>query len=210
MRKAYLLPVVLILGSLWLGRGSSAQEKPAAAGGPLAKATFAGGCFWCMEPPFDRLNGVVSTTSGYTGGQKVDPTYEEVSSGSTGHAESVEVLYDPAKVSYEQLLDVFWHNVDPTVVDRQFCDIGHQYRTAIFYHDEEQKRLAEQSKAALQKSKPFKEDIVTEIVPAGRFYPAEDYHQDYYKKNPIRYKFYRYNCGRDRRLEQLWGKAPAH
>jgi peptide-methionine (S)-S-oxide reductase len=210
MRKAYLLPFVLLLGWAWLGRGSSAQDKPAAPGTHLAKATFAGGCFWCMEPPFDRVDGVVSTTSGYTGGEKVDPTYEEVSAGGTGHAESVEVLYDPAKVSYEKLLDVFWHNVDPTVRDRQFCDTGHQYRTAIFTHDETQKRLAEQSKAALEKSKPFKDPIVTEIVPAGRFYPAEEYHQDYYKKNPVRYKFYRYNCGRDQRLEQLWGKAPAH
>jgi peptide-methionine (S)-S-oxide reductase len=210
MRRASFLPLVLILGWACFGRGSSAQEKPAAGGAHLAKATFAGGCFWCMEPPFDRLNGVVSTTSGYTGGEKVDPSYEEVSGGGTGHAESVEVLYDPAKVSYERLLDVFWHNVDPTVKDRQFCDIGHQYRTAIFYHDETQKRLAEQSKAALEKSKPFREAIVTEIVPAARFYPAEEYHQDYYKKNPVRYKFYRFNCGRDRRLEQLWGKAPAH
>jgi peptide-methionine (S)-S-oxide reductase len=210
MRRASFLPLVLILGWAWLGRGSSAEDKPAAGGGPLAKATFAGGCFWCMEPPFDRLEGVVSTTSGYTGGDKVDPTYEEVSAGGTGHAESVEVLYDPAEVSYERLLDVFWHNVDPTVKDRQFCDIGHQYRTAIFTHDQTQKRLAEQSKQALEKSRPFKEPIVTEIVPAGRFYPAEEYHQDYYKKNPVRYKFYRFNCGRDRRLEQLWGKAPAH
>ena len=210
MRKASVLLCVLILGWAWLGPGSSAAEKPAPAGANLAKATFAGGCFWCMEPPFDRLDGVVSTTSGYTGGTKVDPSYEEVSAGGTGHAESVEVLYDPAKVSYEKLLDVFWHNIDPTVRDRQFCDIGHQYRTAVFYHDETQKRLAEQSKAALEKSKPFKDPVVTEIVPAGRFYPAEEYHQDYYKKNPVRYKFYRYNCGRDRRLEQLWGQAPAH
>jgi len=210
MRKASLLLAVLFLGWAWLGQRSVAQDKPAAGGPHLAKATFAGGCFWCMEPPFDRLAGVVSTTSGYTGGEKVDPTYEEVSAGGTGHAESVEVLYDPAKVSYEKLLDVFWHNVDPTVRDRQFCDTGHQYRTAIFTHDETQKRLAEQSRAALQKSKPFKEEIVTEIVPAGRFYPAEEYHQDYYKKNPVRYKFYRYNCGRDRRLEQLWGKPPEH
>jgi peptide-methionine (S)-S-oxide reductase len=207
MRYGYVLPLALVLGLAWLRAGSGAQGKPVASGSNLAKATFAGGCFWCMEPPFDKLNGVVSTTSGYTGGEKVDPSYEEVSSGGTGHAESVEVLYDPAKVSYEQLLDVFWHNIDPTVRDRQFCDTGHQYRTAIFYHDETQKRLAEQSKAALEKSKPFKEEIVTEIVPAGRFYPAEEYHQDYYKKNPVRYKFYRYNCGRDSRLEQLWGKA---
>jgi peptide-methionine (S)-S-oxide reductase len=207
MRRAYFLPVVLILGWAWLGRGSSAEEKSPAGGAHLAKATFAGGCFWCMEPPFDKLEGVVSTTSGYTGGAKVDPHYEEVSGGGTGHAEAVEVLYDPAKISYEKLLDVFWHNVDPTVRDRQFCDTGNQYRTGIFFHDETQKRLAEQSKQALSKSKPFKEEIVTEIVPAGRFYPAEEYHQDYYKKNPVRYKFYRYNCGRDRRLEQLWGKA---
>jgi len=210
MRRACILLCVLALGWAALGRKSSAENKPAAGDAHLAKATFAGGCFWCMEPPFDRVPGVVSTTSGYTGGTKVDPSYEEVSAGGTGHAESVEVLYDPAKVTYEKLLDVYWHNVDPTVRDRQFCDTGHQYRTAIFTHDETQKRLAEQSKAALEKSKPFKEEIVTEIVPAGRFYPAEEYHQDYYKKNPVRYKFYRYNCGRDRRLEQLWGQAPEH
>jgi peptide-methionine (S)-S-oxide reductase len=210
MRNGYVLPLVLVLGLAWLRAGSGAQGKPGADGAHLSKATFAGGCFWCMEPPFDKLNGVVSTTSGYTGGEKVDPSYEEVSSGGTGHAESVEVVYDPAKVSYEQLLDVFWHNIDPTVRDRQFCDVGEQYRTAIFFHDETQKRLAEQSKQALEKSKPFKEEVVTEIVPAGRLYPAEEYHQDYYKKNPVRYKFYRYNCGRDRRLEQLWGKAPEH
>ena len=210
MRNGYVLALALVLGLAWLRAGSGAQGKPAASGSNLAKATFAGGCFWCMEPPFDKLNGVVSTTSGYTGGEKVEPSYEEVSSGGTGHAESVEILYDPAKVSYEQLLDVFWHNIDPTVRDRQFCDTGHQYRTAIFHHDETQKRLAEQSKQALEKSKPFTDPIVTEIVPAGRFYPAEGYHQDYYKKNPVRYKFYRFNCGRDRRLEQLWGQAPAH
>ena len=210
MRNGYVLPLGLVLGLAWLGGRSGAQEKPVAGGARLAKATFAGGCFWCMEPPFDALQGVVSTTSGYIGGQKLDPKYEEVSSGGTGHAEAVEVLFDPAKVSYERLLDVFWRNVDPTVRDRQFCDTGSQYRTAIFTHDETQKRLAEQSKQALSKSKPFQEPIVTEIVPAGRFYPAEDYHQDYYKKNPVRYKFYRFNCGRDRRLEQLWGKAAAH
>jgi peptide-methionine (S)-S-oxide reductase len=163
-----------------------------------------------MEPPFDVLPGVVSTTSGYIGGQKLDPTYEEVSAGGTGHTEAVEVLYDPAKIKYERLLEVFWRNVDPTVRDRQFCDVGNQYRTGIFYHDETQKRLAEQSRQALERTKTFKEPIVTEIVPAGRFYPAEEYHQDYYKKNPVRYKLYRFNCGRDRRLEQLWGKAAAH
>ena len=208
MRRRYALAVLAaILGALGLLSGSSAQDKPAAPASRLAKATFAGGCFWCMEPPFDELNGVVSTTSGYIGGGTLDPTYEEVSAGGTGHAEAVEVLYDPAKITYERLLDVFWRNVDPTVRDRQFCDVGNQYRTAIFSHDETQKRLAEQSKQALERSKPFKEAIVTEIVPAGRFYPAEEYHQDYYKKNPVRYKFYRYNCGRDRRLEQLWGTA---
>jgi peptide-methionine (S)-S-oxide reductase len=174
----------------------------------LEKATFAGGCFWCMEPPFDKLDGVVSTTSGYTGGTKASPTYEEVSSGRTGHAESVEVLYDPKKVSYEKLLDTFWHNIDPTVRDRQFCDVGTQYRTAIFVHSEEQRRLAERSKAELEKSKPFRQPIVTPIVPAGAFYPAEAYHQDFYKKNPIRYKFYRDGCGRDARLKELWGSAP--
>jgi len=170
-----------------------------------AVATFAGGCFWCMEPPYDKLPGVVATISGYTGGRKVNPTYEEVSSGSTGHAESVTVVYDPKKVTYEKLLDVFWHNIDPTVKDRQFCDGGNQYRTAIFYHDEAQRKAAEASKAALEKSKPFKEPIVTEIVMAGPFYPAEDYHQDFYMKNPVRYQLYRSGCGRDARLKQLWG-----
>jgi peptide-methionine (S)-S-oxide reductase len=173
-----------------------------------AVATFAGGCFWCMEPPYDALPGVISTTSGYIGGSKKNPTYEEVSSGTTGHAEAVQVLYDPKKLSYEKLLDVFWKNVDPTVSDRQFCDIGSQYRSAIFYHSEEQKRLAEASKATLMRTKPFKDDIVTPILPAGEFWPAEDYHQNFYIKNPVRYKFYRTGCGRDARLKQLWGSAP--
>ena len=173
----------------------------------LATATFAGGCFWCVESDFDKVEGVVSTTSGYTGGQKKNPTYEEVSAGRTGHAEAVEIVYDPKKVGYEKLLDVFWRSVDPTTSDRQFCDSGRQYRTAIFYHNEEQKRLAEESKKKLEKTKPFKEPLVTEIVPAKAFYAAEEYHQDYYKKNPLRYKFYRLSCGRDERLEQLWGKA---
>jgi peptide-methionine (S)-S-oxide reductase len=169
------------------------------------KATFAGGCFWCMEPPFDALPGVISTTSGYTGGRTVNPTYEQVSSGSTGHAEAVQVVYDPSKVSYEKLLEVFWVNIDPTVRDRQFCDSGSQYRTAIFYHSEAQRRAAEASRAALEKSRPFKAAIVTPIEMAGAFYPAEDYHQDYYLKNPVRYKFYRNGCGRDARLRELWG-----
>lgn len=169
-----------------------------------AKATFAGGCFWCMEPPFDRLPGVISTTSGYTGGQTVNPSYKDVSAGGTGHAEAVEILYDPAKISYSQLLAVFWRNIDPFDPKGQFCDKGDQYRSAIFYHDEDQKRLAEQSKQALEQR--FQQAIVTQIVPAGAFYPAEEYHQDYYEKNPVRYKFYRYGCGRDQRLETLWGK----
>ena len=171
----------------------------------LEKATFAGGCFWCMEHPFDELPGVVSVTSGYTGGHKKNPTYEEVSAGGTGHAEAVQIVYDPAIACYEKLLSVFWHNIDPTARDRQFCDTGHQYRSAIFYHNEEQHRLALQSKAQLEKIKTFREPVVTEIVQAAEFYPAEEYHQHYYKKNPIRYKFYRTTCGRDRRLKELWG-----
>ena len=169
-------------------------------------ATFAGGCFWCMEPPFDKLDGVISTTSGYTGGDKKDPTYKQVSHGGTGHTEAVQIVYDPNRISYPELLDVFWHNIDPTTVDGQFCDWGNQYRSEIFYEDTEQKKLAENSKAALLELKPFKEPVVTQITAASTFYPAEDYHQDYYQKNPVRYKFYRYGCGRDKRLEELWGK----
>jgi peptide-methionine (S)-S-oxide reductase len=176
----------------------------------LEKATFAGGCFWCMEHPFDQLPGVVSVTSGYTGGYKKNPTYEEVSTGRTGHAESVQVIYDPSIVTYEKLLDVFWHNIDPTATNRQFCDSGNQYRSAIFYHSEEQRRLALQSKEMLEKNKPFKGPIVTQIVQATEFYPAEDYHQHYYKKNPIRYKFYSTACGRYSRLKELWGDAAGH
>jgi len=172
----------------------------------LEKATFAGGCFWCMEEAFEGAEGVVSVTSGYTGGHKVNPDYEEVSAGGTGHAEAVEILYDPAKISYAKLLEIFWHNIDPTTPDRQFCDRGNQYRAAIFYQNEIQKRLAEESKQAVERTKPFKESIATQIVPASAFYVAEDYHQNFYKKNPIRYKFYKYNCGRAQRLEELWGK----
>ena len=185
----------------------AALAMPGMANAALVKATFAGGCFWCMEPPYDKLDGVVSTTSGYIGGHTEKPTYEAVSAGGTGHAEAVEVTYDPARIGYAKLLEVFWRNIDPTVRNRQFCDVGDQYRSAIFYHDAEQRRLAEQSKAALEKSRPFPQPIVTEIVPAGVFTPAEAYHQDYYLKNPVRYKFYRYRCGRDQRLEDLWGKA---
>ena len=179
----------------------------ASSSGRLEIATFAGGCFWCLEEALDKVDGVVSTTSGYTGGQKTHPTYEEVSVGGTGHTESVQVMYDPQKVTYTKLLDTFWHNIDPTTPDQQFCDKGHQYRSAIFYHDDNQKRLAEESKQRVDKSKPFTEPIVTEIVPASEFYPAEEYHQNFYQKNPIRYKFYKYNCGRAQRLETLWGKT---
>ncbi len=182
-------------------------KLPAAPPGS-AVATFAGGCFWCMEQPFDKIDGVLATTAGYTGGMRTNPTYEEVSSGRTGHTEAVQVLFDPKKVSYEKLLDVFWHNIDPSVKDRQFCDVGNQYRSAIFVHDDAQRRLAEASKAALEKSKPFKASIVTPIVPAAEFWPAEEYHQDYYLKNPVRYTYYRTGCGRDARLKELWGSAP--
>jgi len=174
------------------------------------KATFAGGCFWCMEAPFDKLPGVLSVTSGYSGGQVKNPTYDQVSAGGTGHAEAVQIVFDPSKISYGRLLDIYWHNIDPTVKERQFCDVGSQYRSAIFYHDEEQLRVARQSKAALEKNKPFKGPVVTEITPAGEFYPAEEYHQHYYRKNPLRYSYYRSGCGRDRRLKELWGSAAGH
>jgi peptide-methionine (S)-S-oxide reductase len=170
-----------------------------------AVATFAGGCFWCMEKPFDIIDGVLSTTSGYTGGTVASPSYEQVSAGTTGHAEAVQIVYDPSLVSYEDLLAVFWRNIDPTTPDRQFCDRGSQYRAAIFYHGEAQRFAAEQSRSDIERTKTFPDPIVTEIVPAGPFYPAEEYHQDYYSKNPIKYRYYRYGCGRDRRLEQLWG-----
>lgn len=173
-------------------------------------ATFAGGCFWCMESPFDKLDGVLSVTVGYTGGWVKNPTYEQVSAGGTGHAESVRIVYDPARIGYGKLLEVYWHNIDPTVKDRQFCDAGHQYRSAIFYHNEEQHRLALKSRDALERSKPFPGQIQTEIVAAGVFYPAEEYHQHYYEKNPLRYRFYRGACGRDRRLHELWGNAAGH
>jgi peptide-methionine (S)-S-oxide reductase len=195
--------IILMLAALAMTgpvRAAAAEES-----GGLATAIFAGGCFWCMEPPFDKLDGVVSTTSGYIGGHTANPTYEEVSAGGTGHAEAVKVIYDPAKTAYTKLLEVFWRNVDPTTRDRQFCDVGDQYRSAIFYRNEEQQRLAEQSKAQLEKTKPFPQPVVTEVVAAGAFTPAEQYHQDYYQKNPVRYHFYRWTCGRDQRLKELWG-----
>ena len=193
--KNLLVGIALVLGSL----GAWAQTAT------TAKATFAGGCFWCVEADFDKLDGVISTTSGYTGGRVANPSYEQVAAKLTGHAEVVEIVYDPRKLSYERLLQHFWHNIDPTVKDQQFCDHGSPYRTAIFAHDAAQLKAAEASRAALEKTKPFKEPIVTEIVMAGPFYAAEAYHQDYYKKNPVRYQYYRSSCGRDARLKQLWG-----
>ena len=185
---------------------AQAQAMPPAKAG-AAKATFAGGCFWCMEEVYDKVPGVTRTVSGYMGGKVKNPTYEQVSTGRTGHAEVVLVEYDPAKVSYAKLLEVFWRNIDPTQKDAQFCDHGPQYRSGIFYHDAEQKRLAEDSRRTLQKTKPFRGEIVTEVTAASEFYAAEDYHQDFHQKNPTRYKFYKSGCGRDARLQQLWGKS---
>ena len=187
------------------GVTTAAATPPAA----TAKATFAGGCFWCVEADFDKIDGVVSTTSGYIGGTVANPTYEQVSAKTTGHAEAVEIVFDPKKVSYEKLVEHFWRTIDPTTKDRQFCDAGSPYRTAIFVHDAAQLKVVEASRAALDKSKPFKEPIVTQVVMAGPFYPAEGYHQDYYKKNPVRYKYYRTSCGRDSRLTELWGDKAA-
>ena len=188
-----------------------AQTPPAGgtAAPAAAKAVFAGGCFWCVESDFDKVPGVLSTTSGYSGGRTLNPTYEQVSSNKTGHAEVVEIVFDPAKVSYAQLVEHFWRTIDPTTKDQQFCDRGSPYRSAIFAVNAEQLKVAQASKAALEKSKPFKEPVVTEVLLANTFYPAEDYHQDYYKKNPVRYKYYRTSCGRDARMQQLWGDKAA-
>ena len=202
-----------MIGS-WLARAGlalallagSAQAQDAAFG-RSETAVFAGGCFWCMEPPFDKLPGVISTTSGYTGGTEADATYKRVSSGGTDHFEAVRVVYDPARVSYAQLLDVFWHNIDPLDGTGQFCDKGRQYRSAIFVRNDAERQTAEQSKQALQRSGRLRGSVVTEIRRASEFYPAEDYHQDYYLKNPLKYKFYRTTCGRDARLEEVWGAA---
>lgn len=207
------LGVGLALGSLSLqaqpGGGAASTVTPAAPAG-TAKAIFAGGCFWCVESDFDKLPGVLSTTSGYVGGTVPNPTYEQVSAKQTGHAEAVEIVYDPARVSYDQLLSHFWRTIDPTTKDRQFCDVGSPYRTGIFVLDDTQLAKAQASKAALEKTKPFKEPIVTEVTRAGPFYAAEGYHQDYYKKNPVRYQYYRASCGRDSRLKELWGQQALH
>lgn len=190
------------------GAGVASAQAPASKPVATAKATFAGGCFWCMEEAFDKVPGVVATTSGYMGGQTKNPTYEQVSTGRTGHAEVVQVEYDSTKVTYEKLLEAFWRNIDPTQKDAQFCDHGSQYRSAIFFHSDDQRRLAESSRVVLNGNKPFKSEIVTQIAKADAFYPAEDYHQDYYQKNPVRYQFYKTGCGREARLKELWASRP--
>ena len=194
-----------ILAFVIMGCDAQAEPGSYATSGDTAIATFAGGCFWCMEPPYDKLKGVISTISGYSGGRTENPSYADVSSGRTGHAEALQVVYDPRLVSYEELLEVFWRNVDPTRNDGQFCDTGNQYRPAIYYHDEDQLMAANTSKATIISTKTFPETLKVEITRASTFYAAEDYHQDYYQKNPIRYKYYRYSCGRDNRLKELWG-----
>ncbi len=195
--KRSLAVLLLMSGGAVMAEGRS--DNPGA-----STATFAGGCFWCMEPPFDQLDGVISTTSGYAGGEEINPSYKEVVGGRTGHTESIQISYDPAKVDYQTLLAVFWRNIDPTAIDRQFVDVGRQYRSAIFYHNEEQRQLALESREALATSGRFDKPIITEITPLKIFYKAEEYHQDYYQKNPIRYKFYRHNSGRDQYLMRVW------
>jgi peptide-methionine (S)-S-oxide reductase len=208
MRYIWRFGVMLAGAVIILVVGFSNVPRPSVAeSGEPAKAYFAGGCFWCMEEVFEKVDGVIAAVSGYMGGTVQDPSYEDVSSGRTGHAESVEVLYDPSKVTYNQLLEAFWRNVDPITPNAQFCDHGTQYRAAIFYQNDQEKRFAEESKQAIEQSKRFSQPIVTQIVMASRFYVAEEYHQDFYKKNPIRYKFYKYNCGRAQRLDELWGKS---
>jgi peptide-methionine (S)-S-oxide reductase len=206
--RTSIFSIVTVVVSLALCSVPSAQTTTPAASTPpaaTAKATFAGGCFWCVESDFDKVDGVISTTSGYIGGKTANPTYEQVSSKTTGHAEAVEIVFDPKKVSYEKLVEYFWRTIDPTEKDGQFCDKGSPYRTAIFAHDMAQLKAAQASRDALEKTKPFKAPIVTEIVSANTFYPAETYHQDYYIKNPVRYKYYRTSCGRDARVKELWG-----
>ncbi len=199
-------PLRLSLGAIAGGLAMTLASAAPVQAQSMAKATFAGGCFWCVEADFDKVPGVLSTTSGYIGGSTANPTYGQVSAKTTGHAEAVEIVFDPAKVSYAALVEHFWRTIDPTTRDRQFCDAGSPYRTAIFTHDAQQAAVVQQSLEALEKSKPFKQPIVTVVQPATTFYPAEGYHQDYYKKNPVRYSYYRTSCGRDAALERLWGK----
>lgn len=202
MKLAFLLALSLFAAAVF----AADPENTSATEQRNETAIFAGGCFWCMEPPFDKLDGVTSTTSGYTSGHKKNPTYKEVSAGISGHTEAIQVIFDPKQISYAELLQVFWKNIDPVAVNRQFCDAGTQYRSGIYYLDEKQEAAAKQSFQQLEKNKPFEGIIATEIVAASTFYPAEEYHQDYYIKNPLRYKYYRYSCGRDKRLAELWGE----
>ena len=198
------LPLIILL-SLFITPIFAANQAASPTTGQEEIAIFAGGCFWCMEPAFDKLDGVISTTSGYTAGHKKNPTYKEVSAGGSGHTEAMQVVFNPEKISYAELLEVFWKNIDPVAVNRQFCDAGTQYRSGIYYLNKAQEMAARQSFQQLEKNRPFEGVIATEIVAASTFYPAEDYHQDYYQKNPIRYKYYRYRCGRDQRLQEIWG-----
>lgn len=212
MRLAQLfgLAVALSTATALLAEEHPLGSHPAAAATPeLRRAVFAGGCFWCMEPPFEKLDGVVEVVSGYAGGPSPNPTYEEVSSGRSGHIEVVEVTWDPARISYQRLLEVYWRNIDPTVANRQFCDVGPQYRSAIFAGTPEERAMAEASKAALAADPRFEgRTIHTEILDGATFWRAEDYHQDYAQRNPVRYRWYRFNCGRDARLGEIWGEAP--
>lgn len=201
MKLAFLLALSLFAAAVF----AADPENTSATEQRNETAIFAGGCFWCMEPPFDKLDGVISTTSGYTSGHKKNPTYKEVSAGITGHTEAIQVIFDPKQISYAELLQVFWKNIDPVAVDRQFCDSGSQYRSGIYFLNKTQEIAAKQSLKQLQETKPFEEKIATEVVAASTFYPAEEYHQNYYIKNPLRYKYYRYSCGRDQRLTELWG-----
>ncbi len=205
MQRNLLLLLTISLFPGLLNAVEPNTENQAMGGGEYSMAIFAGGCFWCVESDFDKVPGVIETVSGYMGGQVLNPTYQQVSAGGTGHTEVVRIKFDPKQVSYVTLLNIFWRSIDPTTVNRQFCDSGDQYRSAIFYQNSAQQKLAEKSKSMLDKTKPFPEAIVTEISVADKFYRAEEYHQNYYKKNPIRYQFYRYNCGRDKRLKALWG-----
>jgi len=210
-RRRLLASSILVLGGLLAACEPSAAQAPQPQGSaPTVEnpgvAIFAGGCFWCTESDFDKVPGVIETTSGYIGGHVDNPTYEQVSAGSSGHIEAVRVRFDPSKTSYAKLLEAFWPTIDPITANAQFCDRGPQYRSAIFYSNAEEQQLAEASKAALDKSGRLPAPVVTEILAASTFYPAEDYHQDYYQRNPLRYNYYRNGCGRDQRLEKLWGK----
>jgi peptide-methionine (S)-S-oxide reductase len=205
--RTVLFPMIALFLAACSG-GSEAQDRSSAgsAGTSTDTAVFAGGCFWCVEEAFDAVTGVVSTTSGYMGGRLPNPTYQQISKDNTGHAEVVQVVYDPALVSYEELLSVFWRNIDPLTPDRQFCDVGSQYRAAVFYRTPEQRTQAERSKNDLERSGRFDRPIVTEVVAASRFYRAEEYHQDYHTRNPLRYRYYKHSCGRAQRLQELWGE----